>query len=119
MPSPAVTTTSTPAESVTCVLCGHAVPGGPYHERCAARVRQVTAILVSAGLDPEQAERALQAHELGAVIPAGVEGVFLVVASSGDGPYVTGANFCSCPAATAHCYHKIAVIILSAASQHP
>ena len=116
-------TTITNAETVTCLVCGHAVTGavlssGPYHDRCAARLRQVASLLVSAGLGQDQAERALQALIDGAVIPAGTEGTFLVVASEGDGSYVSGANFCSCPAA-AHCYHIIAVILLVAASHHP
>jgi hypothetical protein len=88
-------------------------------ERAAVLYRQVAAVLVSAGLDRGTADRALQALADGAVVPSAIPGAYHVASSNGEDAYLTGTTFCSCPATTARCYHRVAVIIVAAAGHQP
>ena len=88
-------------------------------ERAAVLYRQAAAVLVGAGLNRRTAERALQALADGAVVPSAIPGAYHVASSDGPVTYLVGTTFCSCPATTAHCYHRVAVIIAVAAGHQP
>ena len=87
--------------------------------RAATVYRQVAAVLTSAGLDRDTAQRALEALADEAVVPSATPGAYHVNSSTGEATYLTGTTFCSCPATTAHCWHKVAVIIAGAAGHQP
>lgn len=81
--------------------------------------RQVASVLISAGTPRQTVERALRALADGAAVASGIPGVYYIASSDGSATYITGAMFCSCPATTGHCYHRIMVIIIAAAGHRP
>ena len=95
-----------------------AAPAAGIAGKNAALHRQIAEFLVSAGLNRDTVDRALQALDDHAVVPSDIPGAWHVCSSDGEAVYFTGTTFCSCPA-RAHCYHRVAVIIMVAAEHQP
>jgi hypothetical protein len=97
-----------------CPVCQEPADGSAAcHDRCAAHVRQIAAVL--ARISPQQRQQALQLVTDGGIVPGGTPGVWHVVSSDGGVVYPAGATFCGCPARVT-CYHSAAVIITAAAA---
>jgi len=96
-----------------CLVCQEPADGSARHDRCAARIRQVAAVLPR--VSPEQLDKALQLIADGAIVPGEARGVWHVLSSDGAVTYPAGATFCGCPSQVP-CYHSAAVIIAAAAA---
>jgi hypothetical protein len=83
------------------------------------RIRRAAEVIQRAGLNAEQMTKAVEGIRDGAIATAGIGGfddVYFTVSGDGTRKYLTGINFCSCPA-RAICYHMVEVVILLTAAQ--
>jgi hypothetical protein len=110
-----------PADTVQCSRCKRTLrAASSIARRIGRHCRALAAAEVAAQADitPEQAEKALQLINDGGLVPLGRAGVYQAVPSSGTGTYWVSVNVCSCPAGQrrpgAKCYHRAAVIALTA-----
>ena len=79
--------------------------------RAAAKAEALAAKL--AAFTARQIEQAVELIEDAAVIPAAVIGWFHVVSTDGSEIYEATASTCPCPA-TGECYHRAAVLMVTA-----
>lgn len=112
---------TTTAKTTKCFRCGRTLRSaksiaagvGPT---CSARI--ATAAKTSSE-KPAQVAKAVEAIELGSVIPLARRGVrvFRSVSSDGTRSYLTAAHNCNCPAGlkARSCYHTLAVQLITAA----
>lgn len=87
----------------------------------AAKVAGRWAITLTADVadfKPFQVEKACEAIEQNAILPTKRPGIYTAVSSDGSTTYLVAAEGCTCPAGQKQraCYHRAAVVILTAAA---
>jgi hypothetical protein len=106
-----------------CLRCGRALRAAAsvargYGRTCQARVRTAAATVDLTAYKPFQVAKATEVIEQGAIIPTSRRTVYRAVSSDGSTVYLTTTDACTCPAGQKGraCYHRAAVIILTAAA---
>ena len=118
----ASTETTRTGTEARCLRCGRKLTAAGSVARrlgkaCAAKVAAATQAADLSAWTPAQVADALQAIEDGAVVPSTRDGVFHVVSTDGTGVHLTAAGWCDCRASEKDklCYHRCAVVIMTAA----
>jgi hypothetical protein len=119
-------TTGTPEHTAKCLACGRVrrfrsaaalLAAGPDGRTCAAKLRIVRAaarVALAEVFTPEQLDKADEIFEDGALVPTGIDGLFLTVSSDGSEYYTTTTYECSCPASKPCCHNAAATMALAA-----
>jgi hypothetical protein len=76
--------------------------------------RTVARVVVAEVYTAEQLDKADELIEDGALVPTGIEGMFLAVSSDGSEYYQTTTYECSCPASRPCCHNAAATMALAA-----
>ncbi|HJT02044.1 MAG TPA: DUF6011 domain-containing protein [Pseudonocardiaceae bacterium] len=88
-----------------------------YGRTCAAKVARIEAVIAT--YQPMQIDKALEAIEQTAIVPASDPARFVAVSSDGERNYIVDSalRMCSCPAGQhgRMCYHLAAADLLAAA----
>jgi Family of unknown function (DUF6011) len=77
-------------------------------------VRTVARVVLAEVYTPEQLDKADELIEDGALVPTGIEGLFLAVSSDGEDIYTTTEGECNCPASKPCCHRAAATMALAA-----
>lgn len=108
-------------KTTKCFRCGRTLRSAQSIARGYGRTCQahITAAAKTSVEKPAQVAKAVEAIELGSVVPLTRRGVrvFRTVSSKGDATYLTAAHNCNCPAGLKGraCYHTLAVQLITAA----
>lgn len=109
----------------SCLRCGRPLRSASSVARgrgrwCQAKVRAAAETADLSGFKPEQAEKARELIELGAIVPTTRDGVYSAVSSDGTTVYLVDvvAQTCGCKAGGRgrSCYHLAGALILQASA---
>jgi Family of unknown function (DUF6011) len=77
-------------------------------------VRTAARVVLAEVYTPQQLDKADELIEDGALVPTGIDGMFLAVSSDGTEYYTTTTYECSCPASKPCCHNAAATMALAA-----